>query len=407
MSENIFESEEHNREHMLNVSQNESTVEILCAICLCPVDLEEISKYESFWCQEAHENSSVHLDCMAMLIANRVNNAFPGTCPVISCPCIHQQRNKEKENVNGYVAEYPDRTFIIPFGTWTRWLDENDMSWTNRYRELASNLLPFLCSGCHISHTIEVPFETDTERQQEIRSGVVYSLPETKARSFEATLKKYLHGNVSINDFYTYLQKHCYGSNKMPWSSFKALLSLVEDPERKNNLHLRYLRDNREFRTPCCDTMHCWSCKSKPHPGFTCEINQNKLDSEILECLGCGVHISKGDGCDSVKCPCGRWINWAQEKRQQELSNRFIKAFPRDTPLAAAAYMYDIPKLGMVSGLVKSTDKSQFIAELPNARAFRQRNQIEVDRIMLDMFQRRSTLRAEIAAKGVWCMRKL
>ena len=116
------------------------------------------------------------------------------------------------------------------------------------------------------------------------------------------------------------------------WKIFRQILYLITNPERRCNLHLRYLRDHSKIQTTCCDRNHCFRCKTKDyHDLITCEENMNRLDSSIITCPGCQIAITKGDGCNSIVCYCGKQFSWTIEKETTERANEFVKQFPINT----------------------------------------------------------------------------
>jgi len=431
-------------------------VDAICAVCMCEVGEEEDALFCNKWCSEQHDEAcSCHIECMQYLIESVLNSAFPGSCPVISCPCLHQRTKKSsghnspvQSNSNNvilsprgsFVAEYPQTTFIVPYSTWSTHMNNVGMeSLVLKHKQLAANLMPFLCSSCHMQRSIQENYacpdvpappnvapgnttvlprkRTDLEEVldwqphesmlQAVRRNV-HSMQYVNHNSFEATMRMYLSGRISVNDFYRFLSQACFGSSQtVPFPQFRLVLMLIEDPERRNNLHLRYLRDHREFLTLCCEAKHCWTCKSRPHPHISCEQNNNNLDSDIIECNSCGISLAKGDGCDALRCVCGNSLNWAAEKKAYGLSMQFAESYPFNTILACAVHMYDVPLQALASDeadgdeAVTPDERTLFMSALASARAFRHKNTRSVNELLLQLFAKENGLyRMNSALKG-------
>ena len=418
--------------------------EPLCAICMCEVDAEEEAEFCNKWCSEEHEATcSCHIECMQHLIKSVVDSAFSGSCPVISCPCLHRTKKamegKSKSGSpvqNGsalfsprgsFVAEYPQTTFIVPYSTWSAHMIKiGEDALVLKHKQLAANLMPFLCGSCHMQRSIqetyanpEVPglptpapgttavlprkrtameelvdWQPGESMLQAVRRKV-HGMQYVNHNSFEATLRMYLCGRISVDDFYRFLSQSCFGSPQtVPFGDFRLVLQLIEDPERRNNLHLRYLRDHREFLTTCCKAKHCWTCKSRPHPRISCEQNNNSLDTDIVECTGCGISLAKGDGCDALRCVCGKSFNWAAEKKAYGLSMEFVTAYPSNTIHACAIHMYDVPLQALApdageadpGAAATPNERIFFMSKMAPARAFRHKNASTVNGLMLQLF---------------------
>jgi hypothetical protein len=81
------------------------------------------------------------------------------------------------------------------------------------------------------------------------------------------------------------------------------------DPEREASMLSAYWRKFPEVFSTCCHRKHCYRCHiSGFHDGLTCEAYQaSKTELEdVLPCPQCGVQLTKGDGCNSVNCVCGK-----------------------------------------------------------------------------------------------------
>ena len=109
-----------------------------------------------------------------------------------------------------------------------------------------------------------------------------------------------------------------------PCAAMTAVLhSLDGDREREASLHGAYLRRFPEVHSTCCQARHCFRCHIKGfHVGQSCEAYQaaKATVEDVVPCPGCGLQLTKGDGCGSVNCVCGRGFSWSIElKKVREL----------------------------------------------------------------------------------------
>ena len=110
------------------------------------------------------------------------------------------------------------------------------------------------------------------------------------------------------------------GTKRGPCEAIVLVMhSLGGDWERESVLHAAYLRRFPDCYSVCCKRRHCFRCHIREfHQGLTCEqyqLSQAKVE-DVVPCPGCGLQLTKGDGCSSVKCVCGKAFNWAEELRK-------------------------------------------------------------------------------------------
>lgn len=117
------------------------------------------------------------------------------------------------------------------------------------------------------------------------------------------------------------------------WIKMKRVLQLVSNPERRANLHLRYIRERPKVWMPCCNSRaQCFRCKTTTyHEGQTCGERGASLDNSILHCPQCNIQLVKGDGCDSIVCVCGQSLQWTSLLKQTNDARSFAEQFPDDT----------------------------------------------------------------------------
>lgn len=102
------------------------------------------------------------------------------------------------------------------------------------------------------------------------------------------------------------------------------------DPEREAALHSAYLRRFPDVYTTCCHRRHCYRCHIKDfHNNLTCEEYQASKTTveDVVPCPQCGLQLTKGDGCSSVNCLCGKLFNWDVElkKVHEALADAFAR----------------------------------------------------------------------------------
>jgi hypothetical protein len=328
----------------------------------CPICLDEPEEAVHL-CQDC--NDPICKGCMISYVRSTVMDAFLGSCPVIACPSAQHQQNKKRKLLN-----YKTWKVIVP----------NDAS--SKYVALAGSLLAFLCGGCHSLKTLDVGHDLTA---CSISINHLTSLLETKATSpdhkfpaLEQLLEKYYQGDILLEETYDEIHKHFFpnlrtASDLEAWDTFQHILRTIPDPERRANLHLRFLRDHPRMRTLCCNREHCFRCKTKDfHEGKTCLENLNTLDHSIVPCPSCGIALAKGDGCNSVTCVCGKQFSWSAEKENTERCQQFLSTYPTEPTSQCAS-------------LLCSHCSSQ---ELLLARAWQTRHRSDVSRALKDWFKR-------------------
>lgn len=293
----------------------ENLVEIVALCQICRDETYDISNpYVKNMCKD-QTHSGFHKDCIEAYVSSKVNQGFPGSCPAIYCPCIHDDKI---------------RRLLI----YNRWKDLVPPSVSSTYNRNAESLLGFLCGQCHTLRSVLVPFTAD-----DYAKSLEY-FQTTYRDIFEVALlvedvNDYSSGEINAVVFYikftsNYFPQLSTMDDKDAWKIMKNLLALIEDPERRACLQLRHLFLRPRFYTPCCSKEHCFRCRTKDfHNGKTCEENINSLDSSIVPCPSCGVCLTKGDGCNSVTCLCGRKFSWNEERETITRITAFQQEFPR------------------------------------------------------------------------------
>lgn len=295
----------------------EVCTEISCAVCMDACTTDRICEF----CPDSHLEVLCGT-CTGEYITQKISDSFLGSCPQILCPLKHGAKQQR----------------ILRFGLWSK-SKYIAPAQVEKYTSLAKNLLAFLCSGCHRLKSLSVTAAgVSSISQMSARSTLQNAMrvsPE-KYTAFDEALQCYTNGISTADDFYTTLcaclPVMATGADKEIWELFKNVLVLIDDPERQSNLHLRHLRVRPRIWTPCCSKEHCYKCQTKDfHEGKTCAENSKSQDGSVVQCPSCEIAISKGDGCNSVTCVCGKQFSWSDEKINQERSNRFSAAYSSTT----------------------------------------------------------------------------
>jgi hypothetical protein len=255
------------------------------------------------------------MNCFTQYIELLLSESYPGTCPVLKCPlcrgatCFIQSKDLQ----------------LLP----------NEL--IEKYSSLASSLLSLQCGSCHQRSSLFLPSSVDPLTSA--AATAFQSILLNEYGSFLDDLLRYECGQLSIADFYLLITSKYFQemttstNNNSSWATMKSILSLVRNPERRANLHLRYLKHHPFVLTNCCSRPQCFECRTTDtHQGKSChEVSHSRTNSEMIKCPTCSIQIVKGDGCDSVSCVCGSKFTFSTELRKFNQSNLFAESYPNDT----------------------------------------------------------------------------
>ena len=306
-----------------------------CLVCLEVGVVREDGS--SFLCCPEESCKATHHECMVQYLTNRIETAFLGSCPIIYCPTCDRSGGKKRR--------------ILPYGSWSSIVSSNVVQ---KFTQLGDSLLGFLCGGCHVLKSLNLPFSLEHFRAAEeslrkiLDVGTEHS--EFTFESLKSHVNDFQMGQISVEEFYkllhsNYLQSTIgLGSDQEAWTSFSSVLRLIRDPERRANLHLRHLRERPRIYTPCCHREHCFRCKTRDyHEGKSCEENSTNLDHSLITCPSCAIFIAKGDGCNTVTCVCGKQFSWSAEKENMQRATDFLQRYPENTSYMCAVVLCDEP----------------------------------------------------------------
>ena len=226
-----------------------------CLICL--EDTCEDGGQSPFLCCPEESCSATHRECLARYVTNRIETAFLGSCPQMFCPtCDGNGKDRRRR--------------ILPFDSWSAMVSPNAVT---KFSQLSDSLLAFLCGGCHVLKSLNLPSSPEHIRSAEASLSKLLDGLESSEFTFES-LKSHVNdfqiGLLSVEDFYKLLQSKYLqaslglGTDQEAWSSFSFVLRLIKDPERRANLHLRHLRERPRIYTPCCHREVCISLLTLP-----------------------------------------------------------------------------------------------------------------------------------------------
>ena len=334
-----------------------------CSICLDGISCIIPIKCP---CAEVDPHDPVCKDCMSGYINLKIGEAFMGSCPVISCPGIHASKAAAVLNY----LEWSDVACGIV-------KEEN----IKKYEDLAKSLLTFLCGGCHKMNSLFVPSVSNSKERidtlDDLCSGSKFT--GDSREGLESCLDSFGDGSITASECFMILTNAMFSTttlgDKDSWAIFEKILKLVENPERRANLHLRYIRARPRVWTRCCSREHCFRCRTKDfHEGKVCEEMIESHDNNMLECPACGIFLVKGDGCNSVTCVCGSQFSWSDELKVSTASRAFLGIHP-DNPSRACADM-----------LCEPDHSAETVS---NAAAWRARHKVETDRELIRWWERK------------------
>jgi hypothetical protein len=290
-------------------STNQETVQ--CVICLDP----EI--HRDLVISHPCGNDPICPDCFRNYFQSKIDGAAHGSCPPLSCPVCPRQP-------------------LLPFDLW---FAECGFL-IDKYNSLAQSLLSLQCGNCHARRTLMVSFESNSDSTLTTLQSLA---PDLNLETLQESLSLFSLGKITINSFYQLISEEYFPSlshitDQESWILVKAILALIPNPERRANLHLRYLRlrPRAAFLT-CCSRSQCWRCKTRDtHEGRSCDEMEAQYDNGFVRCSQCLVYLVKGDGCDSVTCVCGKQFSWSAEREKFNSSRVFQDLFPNNTAVMYA-----------------------------------------------------------------------
>jgi len=199
-----------------------------CPLCRNDCNTKDITRF----CSD-HNDGGICGSCIGDYIKQKVDKCIAGLCPRLSCPlCLVESKPR-----------------ILKYSIWTK-SSHIAPEITAKYNELATSLLAFFCGGCHTSRSLSVGAEPLLPKQiASARKKLHDKITATgqNFEDFEKELETFCDGILSVEEFFntvttTFLSSLISAKDCAAWDLFKNVLLLIDDPERRANLHLRYLR---------------------------------------------------------------------------------------------------------------------------------------------------------------------
>ena len=278
-----------------------------CCVCGCEAANKDANNEELRWCSRQSDHKAyMCVTCVARYVTTIISSDFAGVCSPMICPLCPKEEGKGGKR----------KTKTLDYIVWKLLVSEDKVKFHNT---LASSLLLFLCGGCHAQRSLMVD-TSQTQRPHameflkakliELASSSTLSSSKTEeaeSEPFFAAIALFEEGIMSVDEYYTLLSEQFLpklfltsaSDDQQVFETFKHILRLVADPERRANLHLRHLRSRPRVWTSCCSREHCFKCRTKDsHQGRTCQSVTLQLDSSIVDCPSCGILLTRGDGCN-------------------------------------------------------------------------------------------------------------
>jgi len=283
--------------------------------------------------------------CAKQYVEHVVKDGYDGACPQVKCPAC------------------PGR--IIPSSKWTPVVEGGT---STAIGDRAMKLLSLQCSGCHQRKSLMIGHDSNTlvsEGADAWRTAATTAEEQLKTtfghsyKAFVIARAKYLRGATKEGVFLGQLtplyqsrdanvdpssvaDPIVKGSPQGPCDVVLQVIRSITDPERRATFHVAYLRKFPEVWTRCHQARHCFRCHINGfHDGMTCaEYQMSKATVEdIVPCPQCGVSLTKGDGCSSVNCLCGKNFDWNSELKKVKgaLAKLFEETMQKEAEEAALA----------------------------------------------------------------------
>lgn len=207
--------------------------------------------------------------------------------------------------------------------TYNRWSSIPELSEVaEKYYDKIQQSVSIMCGGCHLNVSLDPIFY-----EENVFDIFVQFQIESEIKKIKPQLSLYIRGSISASKFYETLSLiKIYNNDDFDVSGdfvFNIIRS-ISNPERRITLWLRHLKKHNIIHTHCCSQKHCFNCKIVLGD-YSTNSNHNCINiltiennNQILKCPECDLILSKSDGCDSVKCPCGVMFNWSTEIQKQK-----------------------------------------------------------------------------------------
>jgi hypothetical protein len=243
-----------------------------------------------------------------------MSEGYPGVCPILKCPlCTGGARCiLSMEDVVQHISKDQIKDYNI----------------------LACSLSSIQCGRCHRRRNLFVEDIDIAEATSKMESRIRLH----QLEAWRLSLHAFDRGHIDVPEFYnSIVTEYCIDmvtsrDDRAAHELMSDILKVVRNPERRASLQLRHLKFRPRVWTPCCENEQCFRCRTRDfHTGRTCEEIADSLAGDIVRCGVCGVHVVKGDGCDSITCVCGNNFSFNTELAKVNAAIRFQEAYPENT----------------------------------------------------------------------------
>ena len=293
-------------DHDVKPAAAEELVELECGICFSPT-----AALVTQLCGDSC-TAAFCAACVTAHFESIIDSGFAGACPRMRCPA--------------------DAKRVAPS---TRWRTLVALPKFELFEARAAALLSLQCVGCHTrKHIFEAPAAGRGEAARE--------LEKIDAELASALRDEYAVAAIDEAEMYAKIERvaartppldlpcgapfvlSAGRSDGTPCAAMTLVLHAIADAERRASLQLRYLRHFPAAFSKCCKRAHCFVCRTADvHAGRSCaaaraaKATPGTVD-EIVTCPQCAVSIAKGDGCNSINCPCGKSFDWGARLKAQK-----------------------------------------------------------------------------------------
>lgn len=112
--------------------------------------------------------------------------------------------------------------------------------------------------------------------------------------------KYYVHYKISAREAVLHINHY---------SQLYQLFNTYSSAQTERHAHMlnAFLNKIKFTTTPCCDARVCFPCRATAID-HVCDPN---VQGGIKKCPNCTRSLVKGEGCDSITCPCGEQLRWS------------------------------------------------------------------------------------------------
>lgn len=157
------------------------TTQMQCGICL---DLCVESNAVNMCGDQSH--GALCKGCVVSYIGNKIDSAFLGSCPTITCPLLHSDTKRRR---------------ILDYKQWRSIVNEKHVK---QYSLLSESILAFLCGGCHSLKSLQIVSTDDQVSQAHglIKKSMEGTDSGAGYETFTEDLRQFSIGELLVDEFY-------------------------------------------------------------------------------------------------------------------------------------------------------------------------------------------------------------